>query len=156
MNTIHPLEYSRHALQRAAQRNLSLAEIHYVIAFGQRYHRQGALICYLRQRDIPLPDQCEARWARLAGTAVTLTPDGGLVITAWRNRQRGLKRIKRKPQYRLAPGGCPDLAAWPGAWDLDAVECGAWPGESVMARSPAPELLAWPVTLPAFSIQGWR
>ena len=97
------LDFSKHAVVRAAQRNLTVKEIGYVIAYGQRFRRAGALIYYLRKRDIPEWDRSEKQLTRLAGTAVILTKDGRRVITVWRNRQNGLKRIKHKPKYDTRP-----------------------------------------------------
>ena len=93
------IDFSRHAKIRAAQRNLSVNEIGYVITYGKKFHKAGALIYYLRKRDIPGWDCADPQWARLAGTAVIMAKDGRRVITVWRNRSKGLKRIKRKPEY---------------------------------------------------------
>ena len=90
-----------HSATRAAQRNLMLDEIKYVTIFGKRFHRAGAIIYYLRECDIPPFDRSDPRWARLIGTAVVLSKDGSTVITVWRNRRNGLKRIKRKPEHSL-------------------------------------------------------
>jgi hypothetical protein len=83
-----------HALRRAAQRNLSVADIHYVLAHGALHYAAGAAIVYLRKADIPRPDRQE--FGRLEGTAVVLTPDRTLIITVWRNRRRGARHIRRK------------------------------------------------------------
>ena len=92
---------TKHARRRMAQRNLSLKDIEYVFTHGRPYHRAGALIYYLRKRDLPDWDLPEDRWQRLAGTAVVLTKDGRVVITAWRDVRSGLKKIKRKCKYEL-------------------------------------------------------
>jgi len=93
---------SEHSLSRIAQRNLSNTDIEYVVANGQRFHRAGALIYYLRQRDVPEWDRANNQRMRLNGTAVILTKDAQTVITVWRNRRGGLKRIrcKRKSDLR--------------------------------------------------------
>lgn len=91
-----------HARLRTAQRNLAPDQVRYVMTYGQRVHRAGALIYFLRRRDIPEWDQSADRWARLEGTAVILTKDGRRLITAWRNRRDGLKQIRRKAKYRRA------------------------------------------------------
>ena len=95
------VNFSNHALVRMSQNALAQDEIHYVITYGQRLHRAGAVFFYLRKRDIPNWDRLDDRFMRLAGTAVILTKDGRLVITAWRNRKRGLRHIKRKSRYEL-------------------------------------------------------
>lgn len=96
-----------HARQRAAQRNLSPAELRYVIRHGQRFHRAGVLIFFLRDRDVPAADRADDDLRRLAGTAVVLSSDGRQVLTAWRNRRSGLQRIKRKVEYDLSAGELP-------------------------------------------------
>lgn len=104
------VELTGHAQKRAAQRNLSPAELRYVIRHGQRFHRAGALIFFLRDRDVPQADRDDDERRRLAGTAVVLSPDGQQVITAWRNRQKGLRQIKRKGEYRV----CAEELLWAG------------------------------------------
>ena len=86
---------SAHALRRAAQRNLSPADIHYVLAHGALRYAAGAAIVYLRKTDIPHADY--QAHSRLEGTAVVMTPDRALIITVWRNRRRGARHIRRKP-----------------------------------------------------------
>jgi hypothetical protein len=84
-----------------AQRHLSVAEVEYIRLHGECFHQAGAVIYYLRKRDIPAWDQVDDRWARLAGTAVILTKDNRRLITVWRNLQHGLKKIKHKSKYSL-------------------------------------------------------
>jgi len=109
--------FNPHSAWRAAQRNLSPEEVEYVKTYGRRFHRAGALIYYLRKRDVPEWDQADDRRMRLAGTAVILTKDGRTVITVWRNLKSGLKRIKRKPEYDAPPAS--DFRSLDG--------CGRWP-----------------------------
>ena len=97
------IDFSRHATVRAAQRNLNDSDINYVTTYGKKFHKAGALIYYLRKRDIPDWDRSDPQWTRLIGTAVIMTKDGRQVITVWRNRSKGLKRIKRKPEYDAQP-----------------------------------------------------
>ncbi len=91
--------FSDHSTIRAAQRNLSLEEIAYVIEFGKRFHKSGAVIYYLRRRDIPIDDAGKDDICRLVGTAVILAPDEETLLTVWRNRRSGLKNIRRKETY---------------------------------------------------------
>jgi len=93
------IKFTDHSTVRAAQRNLSGEEVYYVMHYGKQFHKAGALICFLRRRDIPEWDQCNDRLIKLVGTAVILTKDGRTVITVWRNRKQGLKKIKRKPEF---------------------------------------------------------
>lgn len=99
----HP---SLHSLQRGAQRNLNSNELEYVIQHGQALHRAGAVFYYLRNCDVPSGDLTNDQITRLVGTAVVISRDGRTVITTWRNRRYGLKKIKRKPKYDI-PNGSP-------------------------------------------------
>lgn len=90
-----------HSERQIARRGLTPVQVAYVLTYGQRLHRAGVLICFLRQRDIPIWDRANPEAARLEGVAVVLSKDGGTVITVWRNARRGLKNIRRKPKYRL-------------------------------------------------------
>ena len=96
-------EYTSHAICRSAQRGLSADEVEYVHAFGSRYHKGGALICFLRLRDVPFDDRRYDFVARLVGTALVFTADGKTLITTWRNRRNGLKLIRKKTTYRFPP-----------------------------------------------------
>lgn len=93
------LQLSYHSIQRAAQRNLSPEDLQYVMTHAQRFHRAGGQFCFLRACDIPNQDRPDGKKMRLVGTAVVLSKDGREIITVWRNRKKGLKRIKRKVKY---------------------------------------------------------
>lgn len=95
------IDLSEHVQKRMAQRSLSIDDLAYVIAHGQRFHQAGALIYYLRRCDVPWYDQADDDCTGLVGTAVIVSRDGGQVITAWRNQRCGLRRIRRKPKYGL-------------------------------------------------------
>jgi hypothetical protein len=70
-----------------------------VYHFGSIFHREGALIYYLRRHDVPAADQ-NRDWAiHLVGTALVVTKDGRYLITTWRNRHNGLKIIRKKPTH---------------------------------------------------------
>jgi hypothetical protein len=87
--------FTDHSRRRAAQRNLSVAEIEYVLTYGQYFRRAGAEFYYLRRRDIR-EWELSSDLSRLAGTAIILAKDGQTLITTWRNRRTGLKNIRRK------------------------------------------------------------
>ena len=90
------LRHTNHSKLRSVHRCLSDEDIEYVYEYGTRIHSGGALVYYLRDRDIPLQDQ-RFDWAvRLAGTALVVSRDSRTLLTVWRNRQNGLKIIKRK------------------------------------------------------------
>lgn len=92
-----------HSERQIARRGLTLDQVGYVLTYGQRLHRTGALICFLRQRDIPVWDRANPEITRLEGVAVVLSKDGETIITVWRNARQGLKHIRRKPNYSVCP-----------------------------------------------------
>jgi hypothetical protein len=94
------LLHTTHSAFRSAQRGLSAEEIEYVQLFGSCFHRDGALIYYLRRRDVPPFDQRIGWISTLVGTALIVTTDGQTLITAWRNRRNGLKLILKKPDHK--------------------------------------------------------
>ncbi len=77
---------SVHAQKRCAQRGLRRDDIGYVLRYGTKVYRNGAVHYFLRRRDIPGPDR--KTWDRLVGTTVVVAPDLGRVITVYRNRRR--------------------------------------------------------------------
>lgn len=93
------IQYTSHSAFRAAQRGLSKEEIEYVLQFGSCYHRGGALIYYLRRQDIPLADVRKDWITSLVGTALIFSRDGSSLMTVWRNRRCGLKRIRKQRKY---------------------------------------------------------
>ena len=97
------IEHTQHSVTRSAQRGLTDEEIEYVYQFASRFHSGGALIYYLRRQDVPVPD---LRWdfaMRLVGTALVVTLDGHTLVTTWRNRRRGMKRIRKKKDVFVLP-----------------------------------------------------
>ncbi|MBL7162782.1 MAG: DUF4258 domain-containing protein [Anaerolineales bacterium] len=91
--------FSDHAIRRTVQRNLSPKEVDYVIRYGERIHRAGAVFYYLRDCDLSEADQKDDDLTRLIGTAVVLSKDQKTVLTVWRNRKKGLNHIRRKSKY---------------------------------------------------------
>lgn len=96
-------EFNRHSALRAAQRNLSAEEIQFVIQHGVRFHRSGAVIHFLRRCDLPSDCWGNGDLERLIGTAAVLSKDERTLITVWRNRRSGLKRIRLKPEFGPVP-----------------------------------------------------
>ena len=94
---------SRHADQRLARRNLRQDDVDYVCAHGRKVHAGKALFIHLGLRDIPALDRRNDRLRRLEGTVLVLDPMTGLhLTTAYRNRRRGIRDIKRKSKTALA------------------------------------------------------
>lgn len=92
-----------HAQQRMAQRNLSLDDVLFVLEYGKCYHRAGAMFFYLRGKDIPKKQRKDNRIAQLEGATVILSRDAPAILTVYRNRDRGLRHIKRKCKYSQPP-----------------------------------------------------
>lgn len=91
---------TRHADQRMVQRNLSVEDIHYVLLYGQTLHKAGAIFTFLRKKDIPQVDLTNPRFQKLIGTTVVMAKEDGYhILTAYRTRHLGLRRIKRKSDY---------------------------------------------------------
>jgi hypothetical protein len=88
---------SAHASRRLAQRNLTTDDVHYVYAHGRLHHTGKATFVHLGLRDIPEEDRRDDRYRRLEGTVLVLDPNNGChLTTAYRNRQRGSRDIRRK------------------------------------------------------------
>lgn len=94
------IQHTTHSAIRSAQRGLTNDGIEYIYQFASRYHAGGALIYFLRQRDLPPADQRSDFALRLVGTALVVSQDGSKLLTAWRNRRTGLKQIRKKTTYR--------------------------------------------------------
>jgi hypothetical protein len=93
------IRYTAHALSRRAQRNLSDADVQFVIEHGRRTHAAGALHIFLAGRDIPSEKTIARRFGHLEGTVLVLSPDSDpTLITAYRNR-RGFKAVRTKAKY---------------------------------------------------------
>lgn len=96
---------SLHAGRRLAQRNLSPEDVRYVFAHGRIHHTAKAVFVHLGLRDIPLEHRRDDRRRRLEGTVLVLDPATGLhLTTAYRNRRRGSRDIRRKRKQ-----GAPEL-----------------------------------------------
>lgn len=94
---------SSHAVRRLAQRNLSASDVHYVYRHGRMHHTGKATFVHLGFRDIPTADRRNDRVRRLEGTVLVLDPSTGCrLATAYRNRQRGSRDIRRKLKRGLS------------------------------------------------------
>ncbi len=88
-----------HARQRMARRNVSNRQLSFILEHGEETHCAGARLVHLRRKDIPEPFQRVDEFARLEGVTVVLSSDSPTVMTVWRNRRHGLRRIRHKPRY---------------------------------------------------------
>jgi metal-dependent hydrolase (beta-lactamase superfamily II) len=92
-------EFSHHARQRMAQRNVSMDQISFILEHGHADHCAGAILVTLRRKDIPKTLWAKDEFARLEGVTVVLSREVPVVQTVWRNRQHGLRHIRHKPRY---------------------------------------------------------
>ena len=93
---------SVHASRRLAQRNLTATDVQYVYVHGRLHHTGNATFIHLGLRDIPEQDRRDDRIRRLEGTVLVLDPTTGChLTTAYRNRQRGSRDIRRKLKRSL-------------------------------------------------------
>ena len=91
-----PLDFSDHAIDRMARRDLTEEDIEYVLWYGRKVYCGGALHIFLGSRDMPKGDKRYGQLARLEGTTIVLDSQSGrTVITVYRNR-RALRGIRRK------------------------------------------------------------
>jgi hypothetical protein len=95
---------SAHASRRLAQRNLTADDVQYVYTHGRVHHTGKATFVHLGLRDIPEDDRRDDRFRRLEGTILVLDPSTGChLTTAYRNRQRGSRDIRRKLKRSIFP-----------------------------------------------------
>lgn len=89
-----------HAQQRKARRNLSNADIEFVLEYGQRMHCAGAMHVFLGRRDLPHERVLHQRHAHLEGTVLVIrvTQRQLILLTVYRNRQ-ALRSIRAKARY---------------------------------------------------------
>ena len=92
------LTYTSHAQHRLPQRNLTADQVEYVIIQGTAFHCAGAVIIHLRRKDVWEFDRVPLEAERLIGTTVVLDPSQAYVLTVYRNRQEGMRRLKHKPR----------------------------------------------------------
>lgn len=91
--------YTNHAIKRMAQRNVSENQVSFILKHGYAVHRAGAVLVSLRDKDIPKKLRADNQFARLAGTTVVLSREEPIILTVWRNRDKGLQHIRQKPRF---------------------------------------------------------
>lgn len=87
-----------HAQVRQAQRNVSAADVDFILEYGRRIYSGGVLHVFLGRKDIP-GDVVRAV-GHLEGTVLVMddTYDEPVLITVYRNR-KALKTIRSKQKY---------------------------------------------------------
>ncbi|MCP4420366.1 MAG: DUF4258 domain-containing protein [Chloroflexi bacterium] len=91
--------YTHHAQKRMAQRNVSEAEVSFILQHGQAVHCAGAILVTCRRKDIPKNKLVSDKFRRLDGVTVVISRDEPTIMTVWRNRKQGLRHIRHKPRY---------------------------------------------------------
>jgi Domain of unknown function (DUF4258) len=97
---ISSLICTKHARRQQARRNLSDADIGFVLTYGQQYFSAGVMHVFLGHRDLPRNRELYQRFARLEGTVLVIyvghiTP---VLVTVYRNHN-ALKNIRKKARY---------------------------------------------------------
>lgn len=94
------VRYTAHGRNRCTQRNLSDADVQFVMDYGRHTWCAGALHVFLGRRDIPTSKAAARRFGHLEGTVLVFTrsTDEPMLITAYRNR-RAFKAIRSKAAY---------------------------------------------------------
>lgn len=87
---------TEHARTRMSQRNLSRADVTFVMEHGTILHRAGAIFYYLRKNDIPRALRRNKDLRRLEGTTLVFDTDESVLVTVYRKRDGGLKHIRKK------------------------------------------------------------
>lgn len=98
-----PIRKSDHAYLRAAQRQLSDADVDYILRWGSELRRTGVSFFHLGARDIPPQHRHLRQIMRLAGAVVLVAADGE-VITLYPHGRK-LRLIRRKMKYRISGTG---------------------------------------------------
>ncbi len=92
---------THHARQRMATRRISPEAVQAAICHGRRSHVRGALIFALGRRDVAAAARVGLDLEPHNGVQVVCTPDGGTVLTAYRNHDfRSLKPRGRRRRRR--------------------------------------------------------
>ncbi len=90
-----------HAQVRQAQRNVSAADVDFILEYGRRIYSGGVLHIFLGRKDIP--GDVVRNVGHLEGTVLVMddTYDEPVLITVYRNR-KALKTIRSKQKYLRA------------------------------------------------------
>lgn len=94
------VRYTAHGRSRCRQRNLSDADVQFVMDYGRHTWCADALHVFLGRHDMPASKAAARRFGHLEGTVLVFAraTDAPMLITAYRNR-RGFKAIRSKAAY---------------------------------------------------------
>ena len=91
-----------HGAERQRRRGITDDQLDLTLRYGTRLHVTGAVLYYLRRRDIPLWVGAEYA-ARVHGT-VAVVSQGGALVTTYRN-PKILHRLKKRPRRAVGRSG---------------------------------------------------
>ena len=94
------VEKTRHASMRAAQRNIGIFDMDFVLTYGKRTHSAGALFIFLRKRDIPDEFRTDDRVTKLEGTTLVISTDDNSLITLYKNKG-GFRKLRKKSKRNM-------------------------------------------------------
>jgi hypothetical protein len=89
---------SFHAMQRAAQWNVSAGEMDFIVEIAHRERSGGVIFCQLRACNIAEDIPPNHRYRQLIGTTIVLCKCGECVITLYRN-VKAFRADRKKAKY---------------------------------------------------------
>lgn len=100
ITSLASLASTGHAAERQRRRGITDDQLDLTLRYGTRLHVTGAVLYYLRGRDMPRGLSAEYA-ARVRGTVAVVSRDGALVTT-YRN-PKILHRLKKRPRRASGP-----------------------------------------------------
>jgi hypothetical protein len=95
---------TRHARQRSAARRVGVAAIEAALEYGRVFHVRGAEIHVIGRKEVFRYRRRGVDLREYEGVQVVCQPGGGLILTAYRNRDfRGLRPRRRIPSRGRPP-----------------------------------------------------
>ena len=98
VTTLAGLAATGHSTERQRRRGITDDQLDFTLRYGTRLHVTGAVLYYLRRRDIPAWVELDYA-ARVHGTVAVVSRDGAL-LTTYRN-PKVLRRLKKRPRWDL-------------------------------------------------------
>lgn len=100
-DTIQP-SLTAHARQRMSSRHINFDDVVYVLEFGREVHARGAEFFVVGRRDVMRARQAGRNMTALEGLHVVCAPNGGPVLTCYRNREITVSRGTKGRSWRRA------------------------------------------------------
>lgn len=103
--------YSFHAQRRMIQRNLTPAEIEFILTYADPLYNAGVIFYQLKHRNFPSQHERNQRLTQLIGTTVVVCNQcQSFVLTTYRN-ESAFKKDRSKAKHNLHRRGCPVCSA---------------------------------------------